>query len=312
MSSPVMLKAINLTRRYGARTAVDAVSFELRRGEILGLLGLNGAGKSTTLQMLAGVLAPHAGAVEVAGLPLANKPCDAKRALGFLPEVPPVYADATVDEYLHFAAVIRRVPAAARGAAVSRVKARCQLADVGPRLIGNLSKGYQQRVGIAQALVHEPAVLILDEPTVGLDPAQIQEVRSLLKGLREAHAIVLSTHLLSEVESVCTRVAILHQGRLVHDASLIAQSLTWRVRFAQTPSPQALKEVLPMVRVTVVNPHEFELAATDGQALDAHLDELTRAAVTHAWGLRELSSAGSALERTFLALTRDHSAVKAG
>lgn len=216
----ITVSASELSRSYGARTAVRDISFELRQGEVLGLLGPNGAGKTTTLQMLAGCLAPSSGSIEICGIDLLERPRQAKALLGYLPETPPLYRELTVDEYLRLAARLRRVAKAEIADAVERAKRRCGLADAGKRLIGNLSKGYRQRVGIAQAIVHNPRVVILDEPTVGLDPIQIREIRSLIRELGGEHSVILSTHILPEVESVCDRIQIMNQGQLVFNGSV--------------------------------------------------------------------------------------------
>ncbi|GAB1233452.1 hypothetical protein UT4_19190 [Ferrigenium sp. UT4] len=219
MTSPVTLSAQHLTRFHGRQCAVNDVSFQLRRGEVLGLLGHNGAGKSTLLQMLAGALAPSAGVAEICNFDLAQRPTLGKSCLGYLPEHPPLYRDMRVDDYLHFAARLHRVAPDRMAERVQLAKQRCGLLDCGHRLIGNLSKGYQQRVGIAQAIIHQPAVVILDEPTVGLDPAQIREIRELIRTLGDSSSVILSTHLLHEVEQVCDRAIILQQGRMIYSGS---------------------------------------------------------------------------------------------
>lgn len=188
---------------------------QLRRGEVLGLLGHNGAGKSTTLQILAGVLLPHAGTVEICGFDLARQPAQAKARIGFLPEAPPVHRDMRVDDYLCFAARLRCVAPARIASALAETKHRCGLQDAGRKMIGALSKGYQQRVGVAQAIIHEPEVIILDEPTAGLDPAQLRAMRALIRELGNAHSVIFSTHLLGEAESVCDRIEIMHRGQVV-------------------------------------------------------------------------------------------------
>ena len=193
------LDASNLVRDFGTRHAVQGISLTLRRGEVLGLLGPNGAGKTTTMQMLTGNLAPTSGEVRVCGIDLLERPTEAKARIGYLPEVPPLYRDSTVDEYLQFAARLHRIARAQVAGAVNRAKQRCGLADMGLRMIGTLSKGYQQRVGIAQAIVHDPDVVVLDEPTVGLDPNQIREIRGLIRELAAEHSVLLSTHILPEV-----------------------------------------------------------------------------------------------------------------
>ena len=212
---PPLLQVDKLERRDGPRLRVAGVSFTVQRGEVVGLLGLNGAGKSTTLQAIAGVLAQSAGMIRIDGHDVAREPRRAKASLGFLPERPPLYPELTVDEYLRFAARLRGLPSARVVAAVDAAKMRCGLSTVGRRLIQQLSKGYQQRVGLAQAIVHDPPLILLDEPTSGLDPAQAQEIRGLIAGLGEAHGVILSSHLLDEVQRVCRRVEVLHEGRHV-------------------------------------------------------------------------------------------------
>ncbi|MBU1691151.1 MAG: ABC transporter ATP-binding protein [Gammaproteobacteria bacterium] len=223
----ITVSAKDLSRSYGTRIAVRDVSFELRQGEVLGLLGPNGAGKTTTLQMLAGCLAPSTGSVDICGINLLENPREAKALLGYLPETPPLYRELTVDEYLRLAARLHRIPKNAIANATEKARQRCGLTEVGKRLIGNLSKGYQQRVGIAQAIVHNPRVVILDEPTVGLDPIQIREIRSLIRELGGEHSVILSTHILPEVESVCDRIQIMHQGKLVFSGDMAALKQTY-------------------------------------------------------------------------------------
>jgi len=212
----ITLAAHNLTRRFGNLPVVRDVSFELRRGEVLGLLGHNGAGKTTTMQMLTGCLMPHTGGIEICGIDLLRKPALAKVHLGYLPEAPPLYRELSVNDYLVFAARLRGMTAAETTEAVPQTRLRCGLDTVGKKIIGSLSKGYQQRVGIAQAIIHRPAVIVLDEPTVGLDPTQIREIRGLIRELGDHSSVILSTHLLSEVESICDRVEIMHHGKLIY------------------------------------------------------------------------------------------------
>lgn len=219
MNAPITLSAHNLTRRHDNRLVVDNVSLELRRGEVLGLLGHNGAGKSTTLQMITGALPPNSGQIEVCEFDLLDQPQQAKACIGFLPEHPPLYRDMRVDDFLLFAARLHRIAEAKLDDALALAKQRCGLQECGKKLIGSLSKGYQQRVGIAQAIIHNPAVIVLDEPTVGLDPAQIRDIRTLIRELGDSGSVILSTHLLNEVESLCDRVTILQQGRLIYSGS---------------------------------------------------------------------------------------------
>ena len=232
----ITVSAKDLSRSYGSRSAVRNIGFELRQGEVLGLLGPNGAGKTTTLQMLAGCLAPSTGAIEICGINLLEHPREAKALLGYLPETPPLYRELSVDEYLRLAARLHRIPKNEIAAAVSKTKQRCGLSEVGKRLVGNLSKGYQQRVGIAQAIVHNPRVVILDEPTVGLDPIQIREIRSLIRELGGEHSVILSTHILPEVESVCDRIQIMNQGKLVFSGDMAELKQTY-------PEQASLEEV---------------------------------------------------------------------
>jgi len=226
MNAEILINAQNLSRFYGARCAVNDISFSIKRGEITGFLGPNGAGKSTLMQMVCGVLAATSGSIEIAGHDILEQPIPAKRALGYLPEQPPLYQDCTVDEYLFYCARLRGICGTDVARAVIISKDRCGLADTGKRLIGNLSKGYQQRVGIAQAIIHNPPVIVLDEPTSGLDPNQIIEIRELILGMRNDHSIILSTHILAEAESLCDRILILHQGRVVLDKSLVELTST--------------------------------------------------------------------------------------
>ncbi len=220
MSSPITLSAQHLTLFHGNRCVVNDVSLELRRGEVLGLLGHNGAGKSTILQMLAGALTPGGGKVEVCDFDLALRPDLGKACLGFLPEHPPLYRDMRVDDFLLFAARLHRVAPKQLADHLALAKQRCGLLDCGKKIIGTLSKGYQQRVGIAQAIIHQPAVIILDEPTVGLDPTQIRDIRDLIRELGNSSSVILSTHLLNEVENICDRAVILQQGKVIFSDSI--------------------------------------------------------------------------------------------
>ena len=218
----ITLSARKLTRRFGNQKIIHNVSLTLRRGEVLGLLGHNGAGKSTTMQMLSGCLLPDSGEIDICGTDLLRQPILAKRHLGYLPEMPPLYRELRVDDYLTFAARLRGIENAKVAAALAQAKQRCGLAAVGGKIIATLSKGYQQRVGIAQAIVHNPAVIVLDEPTVGLDPAQIRDIRALIRELGDRSSVIISTHLLGEVKSLCDRVEIMQHGRLIYGATTAA------------------------------------------------------------------------------------------
>lgn len=220
MESSILLAAEGLSRYYNDHAAVENLNLQLQKGEVLGLLGPNGAGKSTTMQMLTGNLAPTTGSIQINGIDLLEAPRQAKRHLGYLPEQPPVYRDLTVHEYLEYCAKLHGLRGEARTQAIHLASERCSLNEVHHRLIANLSKGYKQRVGIAQAILHSPAVVILDEPTVGLDPLQIREIRKLIRELGQEHSVILSTHILPEVQAVCDRVQILNRGRTVFNDSL--------------------------------------------------------------------------------------------
>jgi len=221
----LMIEAMNLSKRYGDVVAVDGVSFSIERGEVVGFLGPNGAGKTTTMRMLTGFLPPTNGTARICGHDIFEEPLEARRAVGYLPELPPLYPEMTVTSYVDYVARIKDVPRRERRDTVDRALERCGLADVSRRVIGTLSKGYRQRVGLAQAIVHEPPVLILDEPTVGLDPIQIVEIRQLIVDLAggdgdSQHTVILSTHILPEVEAICRRVVMINEGRKTVDAPL--------------------------------------------------------------------------------------------
>jgi len=215
MSQKLLIQAEHLHHYYDQYHAVNNISITLYQGEVLGLLGQNGAGKSTTMQMLTGNVSPYDGTVKINDISLLDQPLIAKQQLGYLPETPPLYRDMKVVEYLRYCGLLHDIPKSELESAVDKVLQRCSLEKMQQRLIANLSKGYQQRVGIAQAIIHEPAVIILDEPTVGLDPIQIQEIRVLIKDLAQDHSVMLSTHILQEVEAVCDRVHIINEGKTV-------------------------------------------------------------------------------------------------
>lgn len=219
-----MIEVSHLTKKYGGHLAVDDVSFTVEDGQIYGLLGPNGAGKSTIMNILTGYLSATSGQVTVAGHPLPEEADEAKACVGYLPEQPPLYPEMTVGEYLNFVAELKKVPRAQRKEQVLRAARRTGLEKVPPRLIRSLSKGYKQRVGIAQALLGSPKIIILDEPTVGLDPAQVIEMRKLIRELGKAHTVILSSHILSEVQAVCQQVLILSKGKLAASGTL--QELT--------------------------------------------------------------------------------------
>lgn len=299
MGEEILLQARQLCRRYGARTALENLDLCVRRGEIVGLLGPNGAGKSTTLRILSGTLPPHHGEVTVAGADLFAAPRQARRRVGYLPEVPPVYPDMTVAAYLRYCGELRGLRRQALSQVLERALERCNLGPVRQRLIGNLSKGYVQRIGIAQAVLHEPDVLILDEPTVGLDPLQMREIRTLIRELREDRGIVFSSHILPEIQALCDRVLILRDGRTVFSGPVAAEGgLRVRLRCAQAPDAAQLA-ALP--GVTALEP------AADGSLLltladDSAAAQVQQTVLAAGWELREWGPAHDGLEQLFVTL----------
>jgi len=293
----------NLYRYYGSRCAVRDLGFELHRGEVLGLLGPNGAGKSTSMNMIAGNLAPSSGRIRLNGLDLLERPREAKAGLGYLPETPPLYRELTVDEYLRYCARLNRIPRGSAAGAVRRAKARCGLETSGGRLIGNLSKGYQQRVGIAQAIIHDPAVVILDEPTVGLDPIQIREIRALIRELGKAHGVILSTHILPEVQALCTRVLILHRGELAYSGVLGGEAdegaASLLIRLVRPPEKPLLAGLPGVEAVETLGQGRYRLHLGAGTATAT----LAQRLVQNGWGLEELTPEQPGLEQIFVRLT---------
>lgn len=305
------LSARALTRKFGAHAAVNNVTLELRRGEVLGFLGPNGAGKTTTMQMLTGNLAPSSGAVSICGIDLLENPTAAKAKIGYLPEIPPLYRELNVDEYLLLATKLHRVERAARRTAVERVKQRCGLGAVGRKLIGTLSKGFQQRVGIAQAIVHDPDVVILDEPTVGLDPNQIREIRDLIRELGGKHSVILSTHILPEVEAVCDQVQILHHGNLVYSGTIdrLEEFQSGRILLVGLRRPPALSELSAISGITSIQSVSDTVFRFQFAAGEDPTEELVKRAVARDWGLYQLNPAQTRLEDVFVHLTqRDETA----
>ncbi len=307
-----MIEVERLTKRYGPTLAVSEVSFEVRKGEILGFLGPNGAGKTTTMRVITGYLPPSEGRVRVAGYDVAEEPLAAKRVTGYLPESPPVYPDMTVAEYLAFVAKIKGVARREVRKRIDQVSEQVALTDVQERPIGKLSKGYRQRVGLAQALIHQPQVLVLDEPTAGLDPKQIIETRELIKGLAGQHTVVLSTHILPEVSKTCQRVVVINAGKIV--AVGTPEELTRRLQGYETvlitiegPAGEMMDKLQQVAGVNFVEPREgsgghvtFEVHTEKGRDVRA---ELARAVVESRWGLLELKTSGLSLEDIFLKLT---------
>ena len=309
-----MIEVHHLTKRYGRVTAVDDVSFRVERGEILGFLGPNGAGKTTTMRILTGYMPPTDGRATVAGYDIFDKPIDAKRRIGYLPETPPLYPDMTVREYLDFVARLKGVPAKEKKERVTSVMARAHVADMADRHCGKLSKGYRQRVGLAQAIIHNPEVLILDEPTAGLDPKQIIETRDLIRGLAGDHTIILSTHILPEVAQTCQRVVIINKGRVV--AVDTPDNLTARLKGAETMYVQVDAGGADAAPILSVVPGVIRVATADQRGTLAGYEvesergrdirrELARSIVNRGWGLLELRPMRMSLEEIFLQVTTE-------
>ncbi|PKM11256.1 MAG: ABC transporter ATP-binding protein [Gammaproteobacteria bacterium HGW-Gammaproteobacteria-10] len=300
-----LIKAEHLYRYYGPHCAVNDLSFTLEKGEILGLLGPNGAGKTSTLQMLCGQLAPSAGQITINAYDLLDSPKQAKRHLGYLPDTPPLYRELTVDEFLLYCARLHKIPRAGTAKALARVKNRCGLNDVSDRLIGNLSKGYQQRIGIAQAILHNPAIIILDEPTVGLDPIQIREIRSLIKELGQDHGIILSTHILSEVQESCTQVQIIQQGRLILNETIAGLN-----KHMNTASLELMTRAAPDYNTLKAIPGVISVEGLSYQRTRIHFDtsqnpaeHIAETVVNLGWGLLEMTPLKKSMEDIFIALT---------
>ena len=319
-----MIKVEGLTKRYARTVAVDDISFEVEKGQIVGFLGPNGAGKTTTMRVLTCFLPPTAGTAQVAGFDVLEQPLEVKKRIGYLPETPPLYPDMEVGEYLTFVGRLKGLATSDVPKRVNEVCDRCAVTDVKTKLIGKLSKGYRQRVGLAQALLHNPDVLILDEPTSGLDPKQIIETRELIRSLAGDHTIILSTHILSEVEHSCERVVIINQGKLVAKDTVI--NLTNRLRGSEQVAleiqaangnlnhadvRQRLEQVAGVGRVVLKDTKDnhcaFEVESLQGRSIRA---ELARAVVTAGWDLNELRPVGFSLEDIFLQLTAAEKAEK--
>ena len=302
-----LISVHNLTRHYGDFCAVDDISFELATGDILGFLGPNGAGKSSTMQMLAGNLAPTFGEIRINGVDLLERPKLAKASLGYLPENPPLYKEMTVIEYLQFCGRLHNIAKSQLSSVCDSTIERCGLGDVRTRLINNLSKGYQQRVGIAQAILHSPPVIILDEPTVGLDPNQMLEIRALIRTLSETHGILLCTHILPEVQAVCNRVQIINSGKLVYSADmsdlLDTQStlhpsfMQYEISLAKPVSENELKQHSIFNRVEKINENSF-IAECELSA-----EQVSAYIINQQWGLTRFTPHEVSLEQIFIDLT---------
>ena len=303
--STTTVLAHQLSRWFGARGAVLEINLELKKGEVLGFLGPNGAGKTTTMRMLTGNLAPSAGSISICGIDLLDQPKAAKQLIGYLPEDPPLYRELNVDEYLALAARLHRVAKSSLKNTMEQAKQRCGLNEVSKQLIGSLSRGYQQRVGIAQAIIHNPEVVILDEPTVGLDPIQMREIRTLIRELGGTHSVILCTHILPEVESVCDRVIIMHQGKGVYSGSIKAlrelregHSLQLGLR----NPPQTVQLQVPgVIAVEKIADTLFNIQFASGADPS---EALVKAAAVQGWGLYQINRQQASLEDVFVQLTQ--------
>ncbi len=309
----MMIKVTNLTKQFSAHTAVDDISFKIQRGEVVGFLGPNGAGKTTTMRMLTGFLHPTRGAVEIAGVNVLKDSIEARRHIGYMPENCPLYTEMRVDEYLAFRARIKGVPRKKLRNRLNTVKEQCGLTETGRRIIGQLSKGYRQRIGLADSLLHEPDLLILDEPTIGLDPAQIRETRQLIHQLAEHHTLLLSSHILPEVEMTCSRILIFNEGKIVISDSpnglqkrLIGDSLV-RTEIQSEPEIKAiLKNIDPSNTITHKplgdgwSRYQIHSSSPDIRA------QVFDCVVSNGWKLRELHLESRSLEDIFVAIIRDH------
>jgi ABC-2 type transport system ATP-binding protein len=317
-----MISVKELTKRYARTVAVDQISFKVAKGQIVGFLGPNGAGKTTTMRMLTCFLPPSAGSANVAGFDVLEQPLEVKKRIGYLPETPPIYPEMETTEYLKFVGKLKGLPGAELEKRVEYVCDRCAISDVRKKLLGKLSKGYRQRVGLAQAIIHNPDVLILDEPTAGLDPKQINETRELIKGLAGDHTIILSTHILPEVEQTCEQVIIINKGKLVATDSV--RNLQARARGAESmlveiagrdgslevPVAQfKLEQVSGVSRVVCKQKADsravFEVESEKGRLVRG---DLARAVVQSGWDLNELRPAAMTLEEIFLELTENETA----
>jgi ABC-2 type transport system ATP-binding protein len=309
-----MIRVENLTKRYAGVTALQEVSFEVKRGEIVGFLGPNGAGKTTTMRILTGFIPATSGRVEVAGFDVFENSLEVRRRVGYMPENNPLYVDMRVIEYLKFRAKLKGLGRSERKARIARVMEQCGIADVQRRVIGHLSKGYRQRVGLADALLAEPELLILDEPTIGLDPVQIRQVRQLIKDLGRLHTILLSTHILPEVEMTCDRVIIIHRGKIL--ASDTPENLMRTLQaggavIAEIGGPaeevrSRLAELagVESVRVQVIDDHYVRVEVQPKQGADPR-ETIFHAVARNRWSLRELARQRTTLEDIFVQITRE-------
>ena len=303
-----MIEVKNLTRYYGTRRAINNISFQIEKGEVVGFLGPNGAGKSTTMNIISCILPASSGSAKINGFDTFEQSLEIRKVIGYLPETPPLYSDMIVADYLNFAAAVRGVDAKRISFSVDRVIEKCSLKDVGRRIIGRLSKGYQQRVGLAQAMIHDPEILILDEPTIGLDPIQIIEIRKLIHELTAEHTIILSSHILPEITQICKRVIIINEGEIAAVDSLgglaaslrKSERLSLTVRNSENNVAEQLNGLDQVISATNSEGNQYLIEC----ALRSNLqDKIAKLALENNWGIVELKPVSMTLEDIFLKLT---------
>jgi ABC-2 type transport system ATP-binding protein len=305
-----MIEVTGLTKTFGTVTALDNLSFKVEKGQVVGFLGANGAGKTTTMDIICGCIGADAGSVKIAGIDVFESPVEAKRRIGYLPDEPPLYTDMRVVDYVAYAATINRVPSSEIENRVRNTILKLSLTEVEHRIIGNLSKGFRQRVGLAQAIVHNPDVLVLDEPTEGLDPNQIVHIRELIQELGGKHTIILSSHILSEVENTCDRIIIINKGKIVQQGtrdelvSMIRGKKQMQIRVKDNVEGALAKlRTLPqVVHAEMLSPKDHRLTLSI-QGGDSEIDAIVDALMSGGFGLRELSGSTRALEEVFFELT---------
>jgi len=307
-----MIEVEQLSKSYGPREAIKNLSFQIKKGEVVGFLGPNGAGKSTTMNILSCIMPASSGSAKICGYDIFEQALEIRKLIGYLPETPPLYSDMVVYDYLTFAARLRNVPSKKTEMAVDQVIERCSLKEVDGRIIGRLSKGYQQRVGIAQALVHDPDILILDEPTIGLDPIQIIEIRKLIQELSASHTIILSSHILPEITQICKRVIIISDGQIAAVDSL--ESLTTRLRKGERlllklrqNNNEIINKLRALKKVTTVTEEQPAQFIIDCEPNADIQDEIAQLTLDNKWGLVELKPVSMTLEDIFLKLTLEES-----
>ena len=306
-----MIEVQDLTHYYGPYAAIEDVSFDVQRGEVLGFLGPNGAGKTTTMRILTGFMPPTRGQVTLDGNDIVEQSLEVRKRVGYLPETVPLYTDMTVSSYLKYMGTLRKMPSRNIKRRTGEVIDVCRLGDYRNTLIGKLSKGFRQRVGIAQAILHEPEVLVLDEPTIGIDPIQVVETRRLIQELGQAQTVVLSSHILPEVSMICDRVLIIHEGRIVAEdtPSNLAERLQGTEHLEVEvggPVPQVLSALRRVQGVTSVSHRSFqgrELYSVQAKQGEDLRDEVSRAVISNEWSLLSMQSVGMSLEEIFLRLT---------